>query len=176
MMKAKPYAEYVLLGTLISGPKHGYEIMQFLETDLRSTWQVGTSQLYALLKRLGVEGLVVSSLEYQDDRPLKRVFSLSQAGEKSFFVWLHCITENVRDLRIEFLTKLFFFGRFGLKGGEELIDKQILYMKQSKEKLQQQFQKEKDPYQRLVLDFKMSTVESWSEWIDRKAKIFIKNT
>lgn len=174
-MKIKPFTEYVLLGTLMSGPKHGYEIMQFLDIDLGSTWRVGTSQLYTVLKRLEWEGLISSSLELQEDRPSKRVFSLSQAGKKSFLVWVHCPTENVRDLRIEFLAKLFFFERLRLKGGATLIDNQLKLMNKSKKKLQQRYENETDPYHRLILDFKMSTVESWLDWLDTKAKPFIKN-
>ncbi len=174
-MKTSAAAEYVLLGTLMSGPKHGYEIMQFLDTALGSTWHVGTSQLYTLLKRLEWEGLISSNLEPQEDRPSKRVFSLSQAGEKSFLVWLHCATENVRDLRIEFLAKLFFFEQLSLKGGAKLIDRQLQLMHKSKKKLLQRYENEENPYNRLVLDFKMSTVEAWLEWLDTKAKAFIIN-
>ena len=64
-MKTKPSTEYVLLGSLFSGQKHGYEIMQFLESTLESTWRESTSQLYVLLKRLEREGFVHSSLEAQ---------------------------------------------------------------------------------------------------------------
>jgi len=159
----------------MSGPKHGYEIMQFLDTALGSTWHVGTSQLYALLKRLEYEGLVISSLETQEDRPSKRVFSLSQAGRKSFLVWVTCPTENVRDLRVEFMAKLFFFERLRLKGGEQLIDKQLRQMSKSKKKLLKGYETEGDPYHRLVLDFKISTVTAWFEWLNAKAKPFIEN-
>lgn len=173
-MKKKPFTEYVLLGTLMSGPKHGYEIRQFLGTALGSTWHVGTSQLYNLFKRLEWEGLVSSSLETQEDRPSKRVFSLSEAGKKSFLVWLNCSTDHVRDLRVEFLTKLFFFQRLGLEGGDDLINQQVKVMDKAKKRLQQRYKNEEDPYNRLVLDFKMSTVDAWLEWLDTKVKTFIK--
>ena len=173
-MKNKPFTEYILLGTLMSGPKHGYEIRQFLGEALGSTWHVGTSQLYNLLKRLEWEGLVSSSLETQEDRPSKRVFSLSEAGKRSFLVWLNCSTDNVRDLRVEFLTKLFFFQRLGLEGGDDLINRQVKVMDKAKEGLQQKYKNEEAPYNRLVLDFKMSTVDAWLEWLDTKAKTFIR--
>jgi DNA-binding PadR family transcriptional regulator len=174
-MKTIPVTEYVLLGILMAGPAHGYEIMQFLDTALGSTWHVGTSQLYSLFKRLEDEGLVISSLETQEDRPSKRVFSLSEAGKKSFLVWLNCTTENVRDLRVQFLAKLFFFQRLGLEGGDELINRQVEVMHKAKERLQHRYENGEDPYDRLVLDFKLSTVYAWLEWLDTKAKVFIRN-
>jgi len=78
-MKTEPSTEYVLLGTLFFGQKHGYEIMQFLESALESTWRVSTSQLYVLLKRLEGKGLLQSSVETQETRPSKRVFCLTRA-------------------------------------------------------------------------------------------------
>lgn len=49
-MTQKPPAEYVILGVLMLGERHGYEIMQFLGSALEATWRVSTSQLYVFLK------------------------------------------------------------------------------------------------------------------------------
>jgi len=68
-MKTKPSTEYALLGVLMAGPKHGYEIMQFIEITMVSTWHVGNSQLYALLKKLEQGGLFCSRMETHDTRP-----------------------------------------------------------------------------------------------------------
>ncbi len=173
LVKTKPSTEYALLGALMTGPKHGYEIMQFIETAMGSTWYVGTSQLYLLLKKLEQDGFLCSSFDTQGTRPPKRVFSLRKAGKKSFLDWLHSPTEHVRDLRIEFLAKLFFFDRLSLKGGAQLIKAQIQVLKQIREKIKQKQKNEKDPFNRLVFGFKMATVEAWLEWLIKQAKPFI---
>jgi len=173
-MKTKPSTEYALLGALMSGPKHGYEIMQFLATALGSTWHVGTSQLYFLLKRLERDNLLCSGVEIQDTRPSKRIFSLTPGGKKAFMDWIKRPTEHVRDLRIEFLAKLFFFDLLSLKGGNELIDAQVQAMERMKESIQQKQEKEKDPFNRLVLGFKMATVESSLQWLITQAKPFMR--
>ncbi len=175
-MKTKPSTEYALLGALMTGPKHGYEIMQFLGTALGSTWHIGTSQLYTLLKRLEGDNLLRSSLETQDTRPSKRIFSLTAEGKKLFLDWLHAPTEHVRDLRIEFLTKLFFFNRLSLKGGSELVLAQTKVLEQIRERIKQREEKEKDPFNRLVFGFKMATVEAWLEWLVKQAKPFIQGS
>ena len=175
-MKTKPSTEYALLGALMTGPKHGYEIMQFIETAMGSTWYVGTSQLYVLLKKLEQDGLLHSSMETQDTRPPKRVFSLRQAGKKSFLDWLHSPTEHVRDLRIEFLAKLFFFSRLSLRGGSELIRAQTQILEEIRERIEQREEKEKDPFNRLVFGSKIATVEAWLEWLIKQAKPFIQGS
>ena len=173
-MKTKPSTEYVLLGALFLGPKHGYEIMQFLESTLQSTWQVSTSQLYALLKRLEHDGLLESNLERQETRPSKRVFSLTSKGKKTFLAWLRIPVEHIRDLRIEFLAKLFFFQSFSLNGGGELIKAQVSSLEDTKEKLQKRNKKESEAFRKLVLEIKLMTIETWQEWLHKKAKPFMR--
>ncbi len=173
-MKTKPSTEYALLGALMSGPRHGYEILQFLYTALESTWHVSTSQLYVLLKRLEREGLLRSSVETQDTRPSKRVFSLTSEGKKVFLDWLHSPTEHVRELRIEFMARLFFFDRLSLKGGSELIKVQVQVLEQIRERMEQGQKKEKDPFNKLVLGSKIASVEAWIGWLTNQAEPFIR--
>ena len=110
-MKTKPSTDYILLGSLMDGPKHGYEIRQFMNETLDSTWFVGTSQLYLLLKKLEHAGLLRSSLKHQTTRPSKRIYCLTTEGQAAFTSWLYEPIEHVRDFRFEFLAKLFFFNR-----------------------------------------------------------------
>jgi len=173
-MKDKPATEYALLGVLMSGPKHGYEILQLLETWLGPAWSVSTSQLYVLLKRLEKEGSVNSTLQTQDTRPSKRVFSLRPTAEKKFLDWLKSPTEHVRDLRIEFLAKLFFFRNLGLEGGDALVSAQIALLKQVKEGLMAKRRTERDDYKRLVYGFRVSTLAGWLNWLKREAISFVR--
>ena len=173
-MKDKPATEYALMGVLMSGPKHGYEIPQLLETGLGPAWSVSTSQLYVLLKRLEKEGLVSSTLQTQDTRPAKRVFSLMPTAEKKFLNWLESPTQHVRDLRIEFLAKLFFFRNLGLQGGNALVDAQIALLAQVKQGLTAKRRAERDDYNRLVYGFKISTLTGWLNWLKEEAVSFVK--
>ena len=173
-MKTKPSTEYVLLGTLFSGHKHGYEVMQFLESTLESTWRVSTSQLYVLLKRLEREGLVHSSLETQETRPSRRVFSLTRPGKTAFLEWVRSPTERVRDLRIEFPAKLFFFHRLSLKGGDELVSAQVKALEEIKGGIRKRQERETDPFEKLVLGIKVMTVDTWLQWLRKQATRFLR--
>jgi len=172
-VKTTPSTEYALLGALMPGPKHGYEIMQFLGAALGSAWHVGTSQLYTLLRRLEGDKFLCSKLEIQDTRPSKRIFSLTPAGKRRFLAWLKAPTEHVRDLRIEFLAKLFFFDRLSLEGGAELIEAQIQVLEQIRTRIRQRQEEEKDPFNRLVCGFKIATVEAWLQWLAKQALPFV---
>ena len=172
-MKTKPSSEYVLLGALMSGPRHGYEIMQFTEKALGETWFVGTSQLYALLKKLELQGLVQSTLAHQDTRPSKRIFTITPEGKGAFLEWLHAPARHVRDFRIEFMAKLFFFNHLSIRGGKKLVDAQIVLLKDVRLKLKQNQSAETEPYNRLVYGFKLATVEARMKWLAHKAGPFM---
>lgn len=172
-MKTKPSSEYVLLGTLMSGPRHGYEIMRFTETALGVTWFVGTSQLYALLKRLEQQGLLTSTLEHQDARPSRRIFSITPPGKDAFMKWLYEPTRHARDFRIEFLAKLFFISHLSVRGGKKLVDSQIELFKMLRKKIKQHHATETDGYNRLVYGFKLSTVNARLRWLSQKARPFM---
>jgi PadR family transcriptional regulator AphA len=174
-MKTNPSARYALLGSMMSGPKHGYEIRRFLDSAFGSTWYVGTSQLYALLRRLEEKGLLRSSLHAQDTRPPRRVFSLTSEGRGEFLEWVRRPTAHVRDLRIEFLAKLFFFDRLSLQGAGELIETQFRILEQVKKTMKRRQEEESDPYKKLVFGFKIATVEAWLDWLVTRAKPFVRS-
>ncbi len=173
-MKDKPITEYILLGALMSGPMHGYEILRFLDADLGWTWRVSTSQLYALLKRLESGGLVTSAMESQDTRPSKRVFSLNTSGKKKFMEWLKQPSSYVRDLRTEFLAKIFFFRKLSVKGSPVLVYDQIKVLESVRERFVKLRKEELDHYKSMVFGFKTATLSGWLDWLEKEAVSFAK--
>ncbi len=173
-MKTTPSTQYAILGALMPGPKHGYEILRFLISHLEPAWHISSSQLYLLLKKLEAEGLLTSNVETQENRPSKRVFILTPAGRKAFLEWIRRPTEHVRDLRIEFLARLCFFNRLSLEGGDHLIEAQIRILTQIEDKIRQKQAHEEDRFNNLVLGFKIATVEAWVTWLVNQARPFMK--
>jgi PadR family transcriptional regulator AphA len=169
-MKMRNSTEFVMLGALMSGSKHGYEVMQFLSSALEPAWRVSTSQLYVLLKRLELEGMVESTLESQESRPSKRVYRITKKGKEFFVRWLKTPVEHVRDFRTEFLSKLFFFYHLALPGLETLVDAQIGALKQLRRTAHEREKKETDVFMRLVYGFKRHTMDSLVTWLLREAR------
>jgi PadR family transcriptional regulator AphA len=173
-MTLRSLTEYVALGALMSGARHGYEIMQFLGSSLEATWRLSTSQLYVLLKRLEQEGCLDSCPESQESRPPKRVFNLTSAGRRVFLEWLSTPVEHVRDFRMEFLCKMFFFDSLSLPGAKDLVNTQIRVLEKLLDKIQDRPSKDESGFIKLVYAFKARNVESLLSWLRQEARPFVK--
>lgn len=101
---------YIILGLLGAHPMSGYDIKRAFDRSLATYWNAGNSQIYTTLKALAARGLVSSELVYQEGRPNRRVYSLTERGRAALDEWL---AEDVpaRFTKDEFLTKLFFCGQ-----------------------------------------------------------------
>lgn len=127
-----------------------------------------------LLKRLEKEGWVCSTFQPQETRPSKRVFSLMPLGETRFREWLNSPTDHVRDLRIEFLAKLYFFKELDLERGSGLVAAQIAVLDEIKERLAAKRRAEQDAYKRLVYSFRISILKAWLTWLKEEAAPFVR--
>jgi len=174
-VKTRTASEYALLGALMNAPRHGYEIRAFLREGLGATWHIPTSQLYAQLKRMEECGHVASSLEAQESRPSKRVFEITEAGRRAFLEWVVEPSRHVRDLRVEFLAKLYFIRTLGLDGGR-LIQGQEQALERALAAMKRRCEQEEDPHRRLAAGFKRATAEAWLCWLRDEARPFVKET
>jgi DNA-binding PadR family transcriptional regulator len=101
--------EFALLGFLIAGPSHGYDLHQRLSVELGHVWHVSQSQAYAILKRLEGRGDISVQIVEQEKLPARQMLHITEAGHRRFFEWLDSgIGKNARSIRLEFLTRLYF--------------------------------------------------------------------
>jgi PadR family transcriptional regulator AphA len=118
--------EHVLLGFLGQKPMHGYEIHQRLAepTGLGLIWGVKQGQIYALLDRLEAEGYVTATIEPQEGRPPRKVVQLTDQGRQAYLAWVTSPVLHSRDMRQDFLAKLFFALQAGPTQASGLIEAQ----------------------------------------------------
>ncbi len=99
---------YVLLGALSYLPLTGYQIKQFIDQSARHFWHAQTSQIYRTLDALEKEGMVESERQPQNDRPDRRVYSLTDAGRADLLAWLHQPMTEIEPTKDTLLVRLFF--------------------------------------------------------------------
>ncbi|MEO8397418.1 MAG: PadR family transcriptional regulator [Chloroflexota bacterium] len=100
-----------LLGLLAAHAQHGYQLIDCFRdpAQLGNVWSLGTSQIYAVLKRLETQGLIVGCAVDSADAPTRIEYSLTEAGMQSLEIWLNAAEPRAaaRQVRVEFLSRLY---------------------------------------------------------------------
>jgi DNA-binding PadR family transcriptional regulator len=161
--------EYALLGLLKQEPRHGYDLARAFapETPLGEIVHLETSMLYAHLKKLERDGLVRAALHMQASRPPRRVFELTAAGEATLARWLAEPVERTRDLRLEFLLKLYIARQSNPDTARRLIAVQHDVCERFVDSLREQIAGEEDSFRRLVLEMRLAQNQALLAWLSR---------
>lgn len=100
--------EFALLGFLIAGPSHGYNLHQRCTVELGHVWHLSQSQAYAILKRLEQHVDINAQVVEQEKLPARQMLHITAQGRRRFYEWMEGISVNSRSIRLEFLTRLYF--------------------------------------------------------------------
>ena len=101
---------YVLLGLLSKEPNTGYGIARALRRSLDQVWDARLQQIYAELARAHEQGLVDVRAVEIPNRPSKKVYTLTPAGEEALDDWL-AAREDCYHPRDDLLVKLYCLDR-----------------------------------------------------------------
>ena len=74
--------ELLIMKSLVSGPKHGYGIVEHLRITSREVLHVGESALYPALQRLLVNGWTKAEWGLSETNRRARYYKLTPAGRK----------------------------------------------------------------------------------------------
>ena len=80
--------KYIVLGLLVQQPHYGYELKREADQLLGRGADLNPGQLYPLLRKLAEQQLIIGERIEQEDRPDKRVFTLTEQGERDLQTWL----------------------------------------------------------------------------------------
>lgn len=75
--------DIIILGMMMDGPMHGYQLKQHLQGDyFKHFVYISIGSLYTRLSRFEAEGLIEGKREMQDKVPDKKVYCITDAGKK----------------------------------------------------------------------------------------------
>lgn len=115
---------HALLGLLARAPMHGYELKAAFEAELASLLTLNYGQLYPALDKLETDGLVAKERIAQDDRPDKKVYSITPEGRAELARWLGEPSAPPKLNRDEFTFKLMATGVLSLAEARRLVHRQ----------------------------------------------------
>lgn len=103
---------YAMLGILTYGPMTGYNLKKVFDKSVSQVWVASLSQMYRELSSLEKKGYVSSEIQKQDDRPDKKIYTITEEGANAFNKWLHECPEKLSTAhRDAFMLRLFFGSR-----------------------------------------------------------------
>ena len=113
-----------LLGLLILEPHTGYELDKEFRETLKYIWQAKNSQIYNELDRMEQKGWLTSERIIQDEKPNKRVYSITESGKTELLDWLSAPEEDVKNALSQkntFLLRVLLAGNTNKKAALKLL-------------------------------------------------------
>lgn len=90
----------LLLGVLMNQSRHGYQINEFIEDVLCDVVSMKKPTAYALLDRLAGNGFISVQLEQEGNRPQRKVYTITKAGQDLFDALLRENLSNYDELTL----------------------------------------------------------------------------
>lgn len=161
--------EHILLGFLYQNPIHGYDLYKNVSSleSISLVWHIKQNQLYALLDKLQSNGLLISNIVPGEAYLMRKEYRITTAGRRAFLEWVASPVAHGRDMRQEFLAKLYFAFSLGADSGRRLAEKQktecnewlsSLHINQSRTSNEKTFEK-------MIFQYRISQTEAMIEWL-----------
>ncbi len=164
-----------ILGLLASRPQHGYQLLEtFNQPDqLGNVWNLSTSQLYAVLKRLERAGWIMGEQIASEIAPTRTEYAITSAGKSHLQAWLeeeHPYA-SIRRVRVEFLSRLYVAYRLGLPAAP-IIARQRESCKESQARLLNASEGSGAGIGGLAMELANAQLQAVLEWIDQCEVVF----
>ncbi len=172
-MRLSTSPEPALLGFMLDGPVHGYDLFKRVERNLGLVWSVGMSQVYAIVKTFEARGWIHTHRVLQATRPSQKVLELTPEGRRAFDEWLAQPAHGLREFRVDFFLRLYFARATGAPrdAARALVDGQMDACRRELEHLRTRRAEgtdgeEGDLYQ-LTRSFRIEQLETILGWMER---------
>lgn len=168
-------AEFAVLGMIAATPEgeiHGYDLSRsFADSALGKIIRIEPGMLYHYLKKLARSEFITTRVEQQHGRPDRQVHALTPVGRAALMEWLSEPVTSTREIRLDFLVKLYLAERLDPRHRANLVDVQRRVMRGRAERLQAQVddQQPADPdnaFGDMVLRLRLSQTRAALEWLD----------
>ncbi len=163
--------EPAVLGFLLDGPVHGYDLYKHVHRNLGGVWRLSLSQLYAVIKTFETRGWIQARTRPQDSRPAQKVLSITPAGRQAFSEWLAQPAHGLREFRVDFFLRLYFARRAGSRTVQQLVDSQIAACERELTDLR----RPRDPAQDLdpfISSFRSQQLTAIIRWLENHRREF----
>lgn len=153
-------------------PIHGYDLYKQLASSkwegVSLVWRIKQSLLYALLEKLQGEGLLCSTLVPGEAHPQRKEYQLTDAGKNAFYAWRVAPVQRGREIRQEFMAKLYFAEKAGPQIALELVKAQIPVCQSWLESMKISYAAitPGQTFERMLYQYRISQTENTLAWLN----------
>jgi PadR family transcriptional regulator AphA len=114
---------HALLGLINYKPLTGYDLKAAFTSSIYMFWNASLPQIYRTLHQMEKKGWVSSSIEHQQGKPNRKIYTVTEKGKQELRTWLSEPLE-IPQIKHEMLVKIFFGNQMNKKDLVNLIKEQ----------------------------------------------------
>lgn len=156
--------EMAVLALLTLRPMHGYDMARYFREDLAEVVPIEQSLLYSYVRNVEERGCVTWAEERVGLRPPRKTYSLTPVGRALVDGWLDRPAARMREVRFEFLVKLYVLHRTSPGRERDLVARQLDVCEAYRDRLAE-VATGAEGFARLVARSKLSAAESVAGWL-----------
>jgi len=156
----------MVLGFLIEGEKHGYELIR--EMDIRGMlrWTHASKvAVYKALARLEAEGCLTSWTEKAGGMPEKRIYAITREGEEKLKDQVYSLCASQEPLRFETSVGMAFIDHLSRDEAEEALEKRRRFLEGQAKRLDDEMEILEDLTDEMYMDMLRHELEGYKKEI-----------
>ncbi len=79
---------HAILGLINYVPATGYDVKNTFKRSIHFFWNATLPQIYRTLRQMEADGWVASVVEHQDGKPSRKIYHVTESGQREFAAWL----------------------------------------------------------------------------------------
>ncbi len=164
-------AEFAILGLLEAedSGSHGYDLARHFAAGqpLGEILRLEPGMLYHHLKRLERSVSVTSTTSRAGSRPPRQTYRITEHGRTRLHKWLQSPVRHTREIRLDFLVKLYFAERLEPELAGRLVETQLRTLRELRDSLLEREDADvADPFLASVLELRVAQTEAAIRWLE----------
>lgn len=165
-------AEFAILGLLEAedSGSHGYDLARHFAAGepLGEILRLEPGMLYHHLKRLERSVSVTSTTSRSGSRPPRQTYRITEHGRNRLRTWLQSPVQHTREIRLDFLVKLYFAERLEPQLAVRLIETQLGTLRELRDSLAaRESAGVADPFLASVLELRIAQTDAAIRWLEQ---------
>ncbi|KOP27978.1 PadR family transcriptional regulator [Hapalosiphon sp. MRB220] len=170
---------YAIMGLLQEQQRTGYELKtSCFDQCIAHLWPADQAQIYRTLDKLLEQGWIKCTVEIQCDRPNRKIYSVTEAGQAELIRWLQS-PQPLLTLREPLLIQLFFAAQLSNEAIAQLLEHQLAaHIEKLTEcekinlpVLGDQYATREQVLQRLALELVLRREQTYIDWLKTAIEI-----